>query len=386
MFGEGISINGSAEATNVQKAGWGWCKSGANHRIGARINSNMATLTEISFYSRQAIKWGIVGIVIIAIIPFAYRAGKGIYLRLRPPPPPPPTVRYGKLPKIEFPEVAASGSSTYKLETIEGGLPKLVTVGNVYVVGINKSRLLELERAKAKAKTLGFTNEPIRVDDQTYRFVHPILRATFTVNLLSGGFKYRYDFLQDKSVFEPENLPSIEQAGAEAKNFLQSLGLLPADLASGAARSTYLIATYSGEMKAAPSYSEANFVRTDLYRADKDKLRFVTVGGDTSPVNMLFSGAKERNKRIVSADYQYSTILGNDLATYPLKSVDQAWSELTQGVGFVTKDYPEVTIRRVSLAYFESDKPQQFIQPVFVFEGDGGFVGYVSAVDPKYIQ
>ena len=346
----------------------------------------MATLTEISFYSRQAIKWGIVGIIVIAIIPFAYRAGRGIYLKLNPPPPPPPTVRYGKLPKLKFPQSAAGDNVTYKLETIQGGLPKLPSVGQVYVVGINKSRLLELERAKAKAKTLGFTNEPVRVDDQTYRFVHPTLRATFTVNLLSGGFSYKYDYLNDKPVFVPQNLPSIEQAGAEAKNFLQGLGLLPADLVSGMARSAYLIATYSGEMKEAPSYSEANFVRTDLYRADKDKLKFVTAGGDKSPVNMLFSGLGERNKRIVEANYQYSAILGNDSASYPLKSVDQAWSELTQGSGYATQGYPTVTIRKVDLAYYESNDPQQFIQPVFVFEGDGGFVGYLPAVDPKYVQ
>ena len=346
----------------------------------------MATLTEISFYTRNAIKWGIISIVVIAIIPFAYRGGKAIYLRFNPPPPPPPTVRYGKLPAVKFPENAGAVVPTYKLETIQGGLPRLPSVGQVYVVGINKSRLLELERAKVKARILGFTNEPVRIDDKTYRFDHPILKAVFTVNLLSGGFNYRYDFLQDGSVFTPENLLSTEQAGAEAKAFLQNLGLLPTDLASGTAKSVYLIATSSGETKEAPSYSEANFVRTDLYRADKDKLKFVTAGGETAPVNMFFTGSRERNKRIVEANYQYSTILANDSATYPLKTVDQAWNELTGGGGYVTKNYPTVTIRKVSLAYFESNEPQQFIQQVFVFEGDANFVGYVSAVDPKYIQ
>lgn len=346
----------------------------------------MATLTEISFYSRQIVKWGIISIIVVAIIPFAYRGGKAIYLRFNPPPPPPPTVRYGKLPAVKFPENVEAIVPTYKLETIQGGLPRLPSVGQVYVVGINKSRLLELERAKVKARTLGFTNEPVKIDDKTYRFDHPVVKAIFTVNLLSGGFNYRYDFLQDGSVFVPENLPSTEQAGTEAKTFLQGLGLLPADLVSGTVKSIYLIASRSGEMKEAPSYSEANFVRTDLYRADKDELKFVTAGGETSPVNMLFSGVSEKNKRIVEANYQYSTILGNDSSTYPLKTVDQGWNELTQGGGYVTKNYPSVTIRKVSLAYFESDEPQQFIQPVFVFEGDGNFVGYVSAVDPKYIQ
>ena len=43
-------------------------------------------------------------------------------------------------------------------------------------------------------------------------------------------------------------------------------------------------------------------------------------------------------------------------------------------------------IRKVSLAYFEPVTPAQFLQPVYVFEGDRGFAAYVPAIVDKYVQ
>jgi len=40
----------------------------------------------------------------------------------------------------------------------------------------------------------------------------------------------------------------------------------------------------------------------------------------------------------------------------------------------------------VRLAYFEPITLVQFLQPVYVFEGDGEFVAYVPAVTEKYTQ
>jgi hypothetical protein len=37
------------------------------------------------------------------------------------------------------------------------------------------------------------------------------------------------------------------------------------------------------------------------------------------------------------------------------------------------------------MGYYESSTYQQYYQPIYVFKGDGDFVGYVSAIDPRYI-
>jgi hypothetical protein len=46
----------------------------------------------------------------------------------------------------------------------------------------------------------------------------------------------------------------------------------------------------------------------------------------------------------------------------------------------------QITIRNIFLAYFESEEPQNYLQPIFVFEGDKNFTAYVSAVDPEWID
>lgn len=345
----------------------------------------MATLTEISFYTRKGLVWTGIALVIIMLIPVTVSTSKSIYLKLNPPPPPPPTVRYGKLPALIFPSTPG-GKPTFTLQTIQGGLPKLPNVGKVYLVGINKSRLLELDRAKQRARILGFTNDPVSIDDLTYKFTHPTLAATLVVNLVSGGFSYQYNYLKDKPIFVPALLPTTDQAGGLAREFLTSLGQLPDDLAAGTAKSVYEIATYSGQMVESPSYSLANMVRVDLYRQDKDGLNVVTAGGNSSPVNALITGSSQINKKVVSANYQYSSVVGNDFATYPLETVDQAWAALNAGKGYVNQNIPNAVIRKVSLGYYESNDPQEFLQLVFVFSGDGGVQALVQAVDPRYIS
>src|SRR3972149_5039294 len=134
------------------------------------FNRSMATLTEVSYYTRKGVKWGIAGLIIILLPPVFWRGLVAVYRKLRPLPPTAPTVAYGKLPALTFADVNLDYRPQLRLETIDGKLPKLPTVGRVYVVEINKSRLLELDRVKAKAKSLGFVNEPEQLDEQTFKF------------------------------------------------------------------------------------------------------------------------------------------------------------------------------------------------------------------------
>ena len=44
-----------------------------------------------------------------------------------------------------------------------------------------------------------------------------------------------------------------------------------------------------------------------------------------------------------------------------------------------------ITIRKMFLGYFDPDVYQEYLQPVYVFVGDGDFVGYVPAVSGEYL-
>ncbi|KKU58282.1 MAG: hypothetical protein UX80_C0004G0033 [Candidatus Amesbacteria bacterium GW2011_GWA2_47_11b] len=350
------------------------------------MNCNMATLTEVGFYTRRIIKWGAMGLVVVMLIPPLWKLAKRIYLTINPPPPPAPTVRYGKLPKLAFPEADSNYKPTYRLETIEGGLPKLANVSRVYFVTINKSRILELEKIKPKARTLEFEQDPEKIDEANYKFTNPNLPTELAVNIIYNSYRYTYDWRSDPGILDEKGVPNNEQALLEAKSLWQNLGLLADDLANGRAKVTFLSGA-TGELIPTISLSGANFVRVDLFRADKDELKVVSPKGEESPVYVILSGSNDRSKRIVEASYSYSRILDNDFSTYPLKGVDKAWAELQAGSGYIAHaGAAQAVVRKASLAYYESGTPQEFLQPVYVFEGDGGFVGYVPAVNQEYSQ
>jgi hypothetical protein len=321
--------------------------------------------------------------IAIILIPIVSGIAKRIYLSLNPPPPEPPTVIYGKLPPLVFPPTDNTATVSYKLETISLSLPALPDQGKVYVVGINKSRLLELDRIKQKIAPLGFVNDPQQLDETNFLFVHPKIPAKLVVNVISRGFAFRYDWTIDTEPLPVKTVPQGNAAVAEAKEYFQRLGLLEADLASGNGRFQYLVATGSA-MVPTDSFFEAQFVRVDLFRDNRDEMPIVTAGGDTAPVSLIISGHTNERKYI-QANYQYSQLLENSFSTYPLKGVETAWQELLVGKGYIAKrTIPNVIIRKVYMGYYESNEPQQFMQPVYVFEGDGGFLAYVPAVTPDY--
>ena len=87
--------------------------------------------------------------------------------------------------------------------------------------------------------------------------------------------------------------------------------------------------------------------------------------------------------------YTYWPIDLSTSATYGLITSDQAWSLLQSGQGYIAR-YPTsgntVTVRNIYLGYYDSYDPQTYLQPVFVFEGDNGFLAYVPAVAAPWTQ
>lgn len=345
----------------------------------------MATLTEVSVVARKGIKIFFAGLVVLIISPYILRAVRDLYLRLNPPPPEPANIKYGMIPKIEFPEMVLEATPEYKLETISGGLPTMPKIGKIYLVGINKYRLLTLDRIKQRVMRLGFSNEPQEMNDKLYRFYHPKIPAILTYNILSNEFTYQYDWTQDPAVPVSTSIPTGNNAITTAKNFFTKLESLPEDLNSGQGRYSYFKVD-ANSMTPVINVYEANFVRVDLFRAKKDDLVIATPGGNTSPVSIILSGVPGE-KQVVLASYQYSQVVDNDFGTYPLKPIENAWQELIEGKGYVVniEDY-KVTIRNISMGYYESHIPQKFLQLVYIFDGDKNFKAYVPAVDLNQLQ
>jgi len=350
----------------------------------------MATLTEAAYYTRTGVKWGVVALVGLMVGRIFFGALIAWWKATHPPPPPPPTVGFGKLPAIQFPDTIQPDLE-YSLETVSGTTPVLNDQTAVYFMPIKKANLLALERATEKAANLGFVFNPKKISEEVYQWTKTQpLASSLEINIITGNFEIEVNWQTDPGFLKKKQLPNQTQAAKEISGLLRQARLIPIDLVEGRQEIAYFKVVGNKYVKTV-SLSEADFVKLSMFRKPigEDQLLAVTPESENGIVQVMFSGSTDSGERIVSLIYNYFPVDYLNFQTYPLKASSQAWEELKSGQGFVAAvddGVEQVIVRRVKLAYFDSFKPQNYLQPVYVFEGDNGFIGYVGAVDEEWIQ
>ncbi|KKU09530.1 MAG: hypothetical protein UX13_C0038G0012 [Candidatus Woesebacteria bacterium GW2011_GWB1_45_5] len=346
----------------------------------------MTGLTQVAISARKTIRYIIYVIIFLMVGKVLLDATIGIYKKIFPPAPPPPTVKFGKLPAVLFPDTNPSVKLSYVLETPGGGLPKLPTQVKVFFMPKINPTLLALDVAKEKARALRFTSEPQQISDTVYRFVNPDVPSAFEINIVTGVFSISYDLIADRT---PLNVkpPAAEVAAAQFRSSLSAAGILPEDLAGPTSNEFFKLS--DGRLESALSLSEADVTKVNLYRKSYDNLPSLTGDPDEANVWAIISGSTNRGQQIVAAEYHYFPVDESQFSTYPIKTAEEAFNELSAGQAFITnlglaKDGTTLKIRRVYLAYFDPETPTDFFQPIFVFEGDNSFTAYVPAVSADY--
>lgn len=342
----------------------------------------MATLTEISILTRKIIRFTIIGIIGLIFLRIFWGMGRNIYLYFFPPPPPPPTVTFGKLPKIPFPQGKSAGDLSFSLETPEGGLPVFFSQATVYFMPKPSPTLSSLELAGVKAFDMGFVSVPEEISQTLYRFRQKDNPATLEYDIASNTFSISYDLAQDSSILE-RIPPPPEVAASTIRSYLSSSDLLPEDL-SGLTSHEFL-KIQEGNLVPALSQSDADLIKVHLFRKEFDELPTVTARPDDANVWFMISGDRERLRQVVAAEFHYFPVDGEQSSTYPIKTTEEAWSELQSGNAYIAKlgSSSNVVIRRIYLAHYDPSIPSEFFQPVYVFEGDG-FTAYIPAVTLDY--
>ena len=362
----------------------------------------MATLTETAYHIRRAVTYGTIILVAGIVFKIVLSAFGGYWKASHPPPPPAPTVAFGKIPALEFSKlgtlIAASSSAySYKIETVEGKTVTLPNSGKVYYMPAIPSNLKALDRAKEKVAKIGFTNEPMQITSEIYTWIDPSNQwRSLTMNIYTGNLSISYNFLADQTLLIDKNVPNLQNAFVEAKNFLGQLGI-PTDDIEGVENINFqsdpTIGAYLkfsiSDFTPATSQSEADAVRINLPKKKLDDLPFISLYPYNALVSFTFSGQRDEKKHILLANYTNFPIDKNTMATYPLKKFEEAIDELKSGSGFVANykgQDTNVTIRKAYIAYFDPPIPLTYIQPIIVLEGDDSFVAYVQGVSDEWIN
>ncbi|MCX8008374.1 MAG: hypothetical protein N3A54_01580 [Patescibacteria group bacterium] len=351
----------------------------------------MATLTEVSYYTRRAINWSILGIIIYIILRLLWSGIVTAWMILFSSRPAPPNHGFGKLPAIVFSsEQPPNYNLTFTLETISGTFPSMPSMARVYFMPKKAPNLLAINQAQDFAKRLNFDPTPIQESRTVYRFrdFQTILR-NLRYDIVSENFMLEYGYGQDIGVFSEGILRDPNAIKEEAIKFIQNLNLFYEDFSKGEQKVT-LLKLVGNTLIPISNISETSAMRVDFFRGPVNNLKVVTKSPSEGQIQILFSPSSDSRRRILELIYTFWPIDYDTFATYSLRPIAQAWQELQNGQGYIAQ-YPlnnssEAVVRNAYLAYFDSFDPQTYLQPIYVFEGDFGFTAYVPAIAPEWIE
>ena len=343
------------------------------------------SLTHTAYMSRNIIKYGGIGVVALVFLWMSITTGYKIY-RAAHPVYVAPTQRYGVIPAMVFPEKEKINKN-FSFEFANDTTPQFNDQARVYVIYRSSSSILALENDKKTAIKFEFTNEPTEIKTGVYEFKNSDLNKTLTMNVLEGSFKLTYPYMTDQLLLNPTEMPSKSEAIEIASSYLGTGDKLTDDLKNGEKKVSYW-KIQEGLLIAANSQSEGNVARVDFYRSKLNNLEILSNNVGQASVSVLVSGSEVEDKEILEVDYKDLNVDSESYSTYPIKTVDDAVADLKSGNYWPASDVTaaQVTIRNVYLAYFEPVTLTNYLQPVFVFEGDNNFVAYVSAISSKSVK
>lgn len=367
----------------------------------------MATLTETAYYTRKGIKGLGFGIIAFIALKILYTIFIAVWLAIFPPAPPPPNNAFGKLPKISFPVTQIASTSAafnYSLETIDGVLSQKSQTMKIFFVPTPTPSFGAFEKMKSQANQLGFSGEPKAIPGKTnfYQFdnmSNPLHHLEY--DNTTGNFRVYYDYRYDLNLFSEKNFSNQTKILTDAAAYFSNLDLFTTDLSSGDQNISYFKLDID-RLKLASSLAEADAVAVSFnkspvvspaqkqFNIPETSYPIISANPDKGLVSILYSGSSAQAKKVLEASYYHTTVDFENYATYSTISLAAAFENLKSGNAFIASvpgnSSKDISIRKVYLAYYDSETFQNYLQPVAVFSDEKGFVAYVPAINSIWTE
>jgi len=346
----------------------------------------MITLSEVSSETKAILKWGAIILGSIFLIWVLFQIGILFKNTFYPTPPAPPTVAFGKLPQINLPSQTETVDLDYTLDTLTGNFPSFPDRIKVFKMEEPKANLLALNSVQQKMEENNFSSKPVSVSGNDYKWTDnsPIAR-TISYDIFSSDFTLTSFYLQDPNIISGKNLPDVSGSIDAAKEFLTSFNIFPSDLDLSKTK-TNLFSIKNFTIVSASSISNSQLVQVFFMQKDIEKTPIYYSIPNQSTMSLTIAGG-ESLPQVIEAKFSHQSVSDNS-ATYPIKTAEEALEDLKKGNGYIASyqgTKKEVSIQNISLGYYKEDQRQQYLMPVVVFQGNDGFLAYVSAVTDEWI-
>lgn len=373
------------------------------------MNLHVATIV----FKRMLVGFGIFVILYLIFVFALIPATKVTYALLFPKKDLPNTA-YGILPALEFTEAAISNktSITYELNTTTGKLPTLPNKIKIYKYETPTFSYQSGKTARDDAGVLGFLDSDLVSDlkGDIYSWKNNTTKGTLDIKISTKELKLETPSLRS---FEDKYIPGTinsMNAQAEAATLFTRLNRFDALYQKG--KFKVVLGQFSGNKLVTTSLpSAAQIAKVDLYRSiDATPILGPNPGEGLLSVTLRsVSKDKELYLNYPFVKAYYWKIDEESNATYPLLPISVAWQAVSAGNGVIAEITPKdknpfepytattvnkIIVNDVYIAYFDDIKPQKYLQPIYVFEGNyttgnaqsGTATVYYPAVQGQYVE
>ena len=373
-------------------------------------------LEDESRFFKQSILIFVALMVLYFILKFTFIAGTVLIKVLFPPKPPAPTMLFGQisLPNIE--SLKTDGTILYQVDTISGRLPSgLPNQMPVFKVIIPKQDILVEQKAKLTADFFGFKNSASYTQNSNieWKWQSLVPQRTLNLNILTFNYIIDPNLAQLNLYLRRGDAVPPEQAKNSAMNIFSSHSFVKFKRDESSFVTNVSFARINQEvLEEAPSLSEAQLTRVDIYRTlDYSNAKFKIYGTkyDSSYINYFLAQGYLTSNKLLKASVTYWDFDPEKGSTYPLKNINTAWQELTTGNATIVKLVEEdedrykpytlkniktVKIKSIELAYIIDDDIPEYIQPIYIFNGRfetqtgqlGEYISYLPALDSNVVK
>ena len=297
---------------------------------------------------------------------------------------------YGNIPSLSIPSINIPkiNQNKFYLTTINGQLPTLPSVVNVYPFIPSELHLLSYENALTIANLLNFKKSSTNVGNYIYSWTdnirtlqYDLKNQNITINSNIETVIQQYASPYNSTTSQPLN----SQIDTEVKKSLSAIIPLTDDYVSGKTTFTPLSVDSKGNINQSSGDSVQayyiNIFRSEMLdsKNTSDKAPVLSVNPNISNINLIVLNQNN------IADMSFIDRQVGNPGLYSIKSVSQAWQELTSGKASLVYLQPqsnfiitpllnatvlEYHIKNIYLAYYEPSTTISYLQPIYVFSGD----------------
>jgi len=346
------------------------------------------SLTDLSFYVRKFAPFAVFAFVVLLIffysfkllfLLFALNQPKITYIN--------PIFKEIK-PLYLKKDATTSAGFSFTLDTVAGKPITATETAQVFLFPPSKFQFDYLPKVYLMAKMLGFDTEVVKHKLINNEAVFQDAKQRLAIDINTYNFRYDYDFRKDPELVESASIPDTESSKNTAINFLKAIDRYPKELALGDI--TYIHMFYDKVASTAgvvANPQESNMIEVDFYRQKVDQyLPMSPTYFNSQNYVMLMPNAF--GAKVVSAQIKFFETSSTEIGVYPLISGQRAYEMLLAGKDILVSGgtgKKNISIKSMTLGYFDPDTYQDYYQPVYVFTGDNDFVSYVPAVSEKWL-